>query len=51
MAEPSLEASLDFAQAVFTGQSLTRDVANEPGNICFPAYMAEQHRNWQPTYP
>ncbi len=42
LAEDSLQPALDFAQSVFIGQSLTRDVANEPGNICFPAYMAEQ---------
>ncbi|MBP6494965.1 MAG: leucyl aminopeptidase, partial [Psychrobacter sp.] len=51
LAEPSLEDSLNFAQAVFTGQSLTRDVANEPGNICFPAYMAEQAQALAATYP
>ncbi|MFZ3075587.1 MAG: leucyl aminopeptidase, partial [Psychrobacter glacincola] len=51
LAEPSLEESLNFAQAVFTGQSLTRDVANEPGNICFPAYMAEQAQALATTYP
>ena len=51
LAEPSLEDSLNFAQAVFTGQSLTRDVANEPGNICFPAYMAEQAQALATTYP
>ena len=51
LAEPSLEDSLNFAQAVFTGQSLTRDVANEPGNICFPAYMAEQAQELAATYP
>ncbi len=51
LADPSLQASLTFAQAVFTGQSLTRDVANEPGNICFPAYMAEQAQELAKTYP
>jgi leucyl aminopeptidase len=51
LAEPSLEESLNFVQAVFTGQSLTRDVANEPGNICFPAYMAEQAQELAATYP
>ncbi|MBU5617074.1 leucyl aminopeptidase [Psychrobacter sp. TAE2020] len=42
LADAALQPALDFAQAVFAGQTLTRDVANEPGNICFPAYMAEQ---------
>ncbi|AAZ17917.1 aminopeptidase A, Metallo peptidase, MEROPS family M17 [Psychrobacter arcticus 273-4] len=51
LADPSLEDSLNFAQAVFAGQSLTRDVANEPGNICFPAYMAEQAQELAATYP
>jgi len=51
LADPALQASLTFAQAVFTGQSLTRDVANEPGNICFPAYMAEQAQELAKTYP
>jgi len=51
LADESLQASLDFAQAVFAGQSLTRDVANEPGNICFPAYMAEQAEALAKAYP
>ena len=42
LADKALQPALDFAQSVFAGQSLTRDVANEPGNICFPAFMAEQ---------
>ncbi len=42
LADDSLQSALDFAQSIFIGQSLTRDVANEPGNICFPAFMAEQ---------
>ena len=51
MADESLKAALTFAEAVFAGQSLTRDVANEPGNICFPAYMAEQAQELATTYP
>ena len=51
LADQSLQAALDFAQAVFAGQSLTRDVANEPGNICFPAYMAEQAKALAKAYP
>ena len=51
LADKSLQASLAFAEAVFAGQSLTRDVANEPGNICFPAYMAEQAQELAKTYP
>ena len=51
LADESLEAALTFAEAVFVGQSLTRDVANEPGNICFPAYMAEQAEALAKAYP
>lgn len=51
LADQSLQAALDFVQAVFAGQSLTRDVANEPGNICFPAYMAEQAEALAKAYP
>lgn len=51
LADKSLEAALTFAEAVFAGQSLTRDVANEPGNICFPAYMAEQAEALAKAYP
>lgn len=51
LADAALQPALDFAQAVFAGQSLTRDVANEPGNICFPAYMAEQAQALAKTYP
>ncbi|MGO2997193.1 MAG: leucyl aminopeptidase [Moraxellaceae bacterium] len=51
LADNSLQPALAFAQAVFAGQSLTRDVANEPGNICFPAYMAEQAQELAKTYP
>merc|ERR1711974_30485 len=51
LADESLQPALAFAEAVFAGQSLTRDVANEPGNICFPAYMAEQAQELAKTYP
>ena len=50
-ADEALQPALAFAQSVFAGQSLTRDVANEPGNICFPAYMAEQAQELANTYP
>ncbi len=51
LADDTLQPALDFAESVFAGQSLTRDVANEPGNICFPAYMAEQAQALAKTYP
>lgn len=51
LADHALQANLDFAESVFAGQSLTRDVANEPGNICFPAFMAEQAQALAKNYP
>ncbi|WP_367109048.1 leucyl aminopeptidase [uncultured Psychrobacter sp.] len=51
LADKSLQDILDFTQSVFAGQNLTRDVANEPGNICFPAYMAEQAQELEKAYP
>ena len=50
LADSSLQPELAFAESVFKGQSLTRDVANEPGNICFPAYMAEQAQQLAKQY-
>ncbi|ALF59757.1 leucyl aminopeptidase [Psychrobacter urativorans] len=51
LADSTLQPTLEFAESVFAGQSLTRDVANEPGNICFPAYMAEQAQELAKAYP
>lgn len=51
LANELLSPTLDFAESIFKGQSLTRDVANEPGNICFPVYMAEQAQALAKTYP
>ncbi|MGO2019878.1 leucyl aminopeptidase [Psychrobacter sp.] len=51
VADAALQPALAFAQSVFAGQSLTRDVANEPGNICFPAYMAEKAQELAVAYP
>ena len=44
-------ADVDYINAVFTGQTLTRDVANEPGNICFPEYLAQQAQDMAKRYP
>ncbi|AWT48120.1 leucyl aminopeptidase [Psychrobacter sp. YP14] len=45
------QADVDYAAAVHSGQSLARDVANEPGNVCFPEYMADQARALAKAYP
>lgn len=45
------QATIDYVAAVHSGQSLARDVANEPGNICFPVYMADQAKALAKAYP
>ncbi|WP_296404482.1 leucyl aminopeptidase [Psychrobacter sp.] len=45
------QATVDYVTAVHSGQSLARDVGNEPGNICFPEYMAEQAKDLAKAYP
>ena len=45
------QTDIDYINAVFTGQTTTRNVANEPGNICFPEYMAQQAQEMAQRYP
>ena len=45
------QATIDYVAAVHSGQSLARNVANEPGNICFPVYMADQAKALAKAYP
>lgn len=45
------QAAVDYVTAVHSGQSLARDVANEPGNICFPEYMADEAKALADAYP
>lgn len=46
-----LEARLAYLQAVSKGQSLARDVGNQPANVCYPEYMAEQALQLAQQYP
>lgn len=45
------QETIDYVAAVHSGQTLARDVANEPGNICFPVYMADQAKELAKAYP
>jgi len=36
------EMALDKARAISTGTNFTRDLANEPGNVCTPEFLGEQ---------
>ncbi|AXI01592.1 leucyl aminopeptidase [Aquirhabdus parva] len=38
----ALQARINLVNAVHIGQSFTRNLANQPGNICFPEYLADQ---------
>lgn len=42
---------LTLIQAVQNGQNLARDLANRPGNICFPEYLADQAQALASEYP
>lgn len=42
VSQQDFNTQLKFVNAVFTGQSTARDLANEPGNVCFPTFMSEQ---------
>jgi leucyl aminopeptidase len=44
------EETVRIAAAVSVGTRLTRDLANLPGNICTPAYLAEQAVQLKKTY-
>lgn len=46
-----LDARLSYLAAVFKGQSLAKDVGNQPPNICHPEYMAEQALQLATQYP
>lgn len=45
------EQQLALQNAIFVGQSLAKDVANEPPNVCFPAFMAQQAQELAKQYP
>lgn len=44
------EQAIQHADAIGTGQSFTRDLANMPGNICHPTYLAERAEELAKTY-
>ena len=50
--QPTLStAQLDLLAAIHQGQNLARDLGNLPGNICFPAYLAEQAQALAAEFP
>ena len=49
--QAAFDTLLQLQQATAQGQSLTKDLANQPPNVCFPAYLAEQAQNLANQYP
>jgi leucyl aminopeptidase len=47
---PAAELALVQGQAIAGGTALMRDLANLPGNICTPAYLAEQAASLAKTH-
>ncbi|MDQ1363848.1 MAG: leucyl aminopeptidase [Pseudomonadota bacterium] len=41
------EQAIHIGQAIASGMKLTKDLANLPGNICTPTYLAEQAKGLQ----
>lgn len=46
-----LTSRINYLQAVYRGQTLAKDVGNQPANICHPEYMAEQAQQLAQQYP
>jgi len=44
------QRGLDHGQAIAAGTALTRDLANLPGNVCTPTYLAQQARELARSY-
>lgn len=49
--QADFEAVLAFNQALYQGQKLARDLANEPPNVCYPEYLAAQAHALAAKYP
>jgi leucyl aminopeptidase len=47
----ALKDRIAFTQAVHRGQSLAKTLGNQPGNVCFPEYLAEQALALGAKYP
>ena len=49
--QAAFETILQLQQATHQGQSFAKDLANQPPNVCFPAYLAEQAQHLAQQYP
>ncbi|MFA5171302.1 MAG: leucyl aminopeptidase [Sulfuriferula sp.] len=47
----SAEATITNASAIAAGMALAQDLGNLPGNICTPAYLADQAKALAKAYP
>ncbi len=48
---PELRRGIVQGEAISTGKALAKDLANLPGNICTPTYLANQAKALQNKYP
>ena len=46
-----LEEALRTAEGIASGIRLTKDLANMPGNVCTPSYLADEARRLSSLYP
>jgi leucyl aminopeptidase len=46
-----LETAIDNGKAIVEGMKLTKDLANHPGNVCTPTYIADQAEIVANDYP
>ncbi|SDB95448.1 leucyl aminopeptidase [Acinetobacter boissieri] len=44
-------AQVELLNALESGQNLARDLGNKPGNICYPAYLAEVAQSLAAEFP
>ncbi|GAB6067566.1 leucyl aminopeptidase [Methylothermus subterraneus] len=47
----AIEQGVREGQAIAAGMKLTKDLANLPGNLCTPSYLAEQAQKLADRYP
>jgi leucyl aminopeptidase len=49
-AQNIIKKAISYGQALTEGMSLTRDLGNEPGNVCTPSYLAETAKGLAKEY-
>jgi leucyl aminopeptidase len=47
----ALQSRINLVNATHIGQSFTRNLGNQPANVCFPEYLADQAKALAAEYP